>query len=281
MLIGISGKIGSGKDTVANMLQYLTMYRTNEEVKNFLEYNSTHIYFGYYQVVKFAGKLKEIVSLLIGCTISQLEDQQFKSTPLSTEWSIFKISNFGKPYNRLSFTTEMEAQRFCLSSSNSQHSFTYQEEKMTPRKLLQLIGTEGGRDLIHPNVWVNSLFAHYNCLAYIWNKGSYRNTCFHCKESFLGAKLQRVCEKCCNTIRNNDKWIITDCRFPNEAEAIKSRNGILIRIERPSLNHLSNHESETALDSYKKFDHTIINDGNLEDLFNKVKKLYEDSIRNL
>ena len=29
-------------------------------------------------------------------------------------------------------------------------------------------------------------------------------------------------------------WIITDCRFKNELEAIKKRNGITIKVERDS-----------------------------------------------
>ena len=33
--------------------------------------------------------------------------------------------------------------------------------KLTPRKLLQLLGTDCGRDIIHPNIWVNALFADY------------------------------------------------------------------------------------------------------------------------
>jgi hypothetical protein len=29
------------------------------------------------------------------------------------------------------------------------------------------------------------------------------------------------------------KWILSDCRFPNEAEAVKRRGGLVIRVERP------------------------------------------------
>lgn len=34
---------------------------------------------------------------------------------------------------------------------------------------------------------------------YIWNDGHYQNVCIPCKQVFMGAKLQRVCEKCCET----------------------------------------------------------------------------------
>jgi len=75
------------------------------------------------------------------------------------------------------------------------------------------------------------------------------------------------------------KWIITDVRFPNEAEAIKKRDGILIRIDRnyvstERLNRIQQrHSSETALDDYDGFDNTIFNNGTLEDLYNIAKQI--------
>ena len=64
--------------------------------------------------------------------------------------------------------------------------------------------------------------------------------------------------------------IIADVRFPNEAEAIKERGGILIRIERPGAG-AGEHVSETALDDYTGWNIIIDNVGTLEDLFNTVK----------
>jgi len=67
---------------------------------------------------------------------------------------------------------------------------------------------------------------------------------------------------------NRDKAqyvVIDDVRYPNEAEAIRSRGGIVIRIERPSNNGANqngrdmNHHSETALDDYE-FDYIISSD---------------------
>lgn len=46
--------------------------------------------------------------------------------------------------------------------------------------------------------------------------------------------------------------IITDVRFPDEADQVKEMGGILIRVNRPGINDQSNHPSETALDSYGK-----------------------------
>lgn len=81
-------------------------------------------------------------------------------------------------------------------------------------------------------------------------------------------------------------------RFPNELKAVKNRNGISIRVNRMwresyiegigkvtsqylgSLAQLDNdkHISETALDK-AEFDYIINNDGTIEDLIQKVKKI--------
>lgn len=71
---------------------------------------------------------------------------------------------------------------------------------------------------------------------------------------------------------HNGNVIIADVRFPNEAEAIKERGGILIRIERPGAG-AGNHISETALDNYDKFDYIVNNDGTLEDLFKRISNI--------
>ena len=73
-------------------------------------------------------------------------------------------------------------------------------------------------------------------------------------------------------------WIITDVRFPNEAQAIKDRGGIVIRVNRLDVDKFTTnfpqtlHPSETALDDYK-FDHVIDNNGSLEELIGKIKQL--------
>jgi hypothetical protein len=75
-------------------------------------------------------------------------------------------------------------------------------------------------------------------------------------------------------LTTDSNWIITDVRFPNEAQAIKDRGGIIIRIERPGgESHCGGaHASETALDDYD-FDIVINNDGTIDELIDKVKQL--------
>lgn len=102
----------------------------------------------------------------------------------------------------------------------------------TPRTLLQKIGTDLFRNQLHPQVWVNATMADY--------KDMYN-------------------------------WIITDCRFPNEADAVRERGGVNIRINRPGIDY-NNHTSETALDDYQ-FDYVIDNTGTVDELTEKVRQI--------
>ena len=82
-LIAISGKKGSGKDTVGNIIAYLTGKNTEhfKFVNNDINYVQSK-----YVNVKFADKLKDIVCLLIGCSRKDLESEEFKSKELGEEW---------------------------------------------------------------------------------------------------------------------------------------------------------------------------------------------------
>jgi len=242
-LIGISGKIGSGKDTMGNIIQMLTQgIDSNTQIIEYV--NGANITGFDYQIKKYADRLKDIVCLLIGCTREQLEDREFKEKELGEEWNWSKkipVGNSG--------------------------DYSLDHIVMTPRLLFQLLGTDCGRDIIHPNIWVNSLFADYEDNKSDWLSGL------------------------------NSKWIITDVRFPNEAQAIKDRSGIVIRVNRDkqcgscestftkgsecpncgSGNWVHGkidftHPSETALDDYE-FDHVIDNNGSIEELVEKVKQL--------
>ena len=190
MIIGISGKIGSGKDTLSIVINYLADKSAPDSFNRWEQPLEEYTY----KNKKYAENLKCMVCFLIGCNRIDLEDREFKEKELGEEW-----------------------------------------DGLTPRKILQLLGTEAGREIIHPNIWVNSLFADYT---------------------------------------TDSNWVITDVRFPNEAQAIKDRGGIVIRIERPGgESHCGGaHASETALDDYD-FDIVINNDGTIEELIDKVKQL--------
>lgn len=124
-LIGISGKIGSGKDTIYNIIKE-SYTLPNGKV---------------WQNMKFAGKLKAVASLLTGIPIEKFEDQEFKKTILGSEW--------GKPNKQNP-----------LSAIEPFKDITV-IEMMSVRDLLQKLGTEAMRNGLHENVWVNALFSDY------------------------------------------------------------------------------------------------------------------------
>ena len=62
--------------------------------------------------------------------------------------------------------------------------------------------------------------------------------------------------------------IITDIRYNHDIQEIRRRNGLVIKIERP--NNSVKYECENHIDSLEG-DVTIINDGNIENLHEKIK----------
>ena len=72
-----------------------------------------------------------------------------------------------------------------------------------------------------------------------------------------------------------DWLIITDVRFPNEAELVRELDGVLIRVERDT-GLDDTHDSETALDDYDHFDFRLKNDGSLDDLETAVVEIVSD-----
>ncbi|MFE3589444.1 hypothetical protein ACFXOY_18270 [Streptomyces niveus] len=110
------------------------------------------------------------------------------------------------------------------------------DEHPEVRALLQRAGTEAGRKILGANIWVNALFAEH---------------------SDAGA------------------LVIPDVRFPNEAQGIADRGGMVIRVERPGIAPKANkygvvHDSEIALDGWA-FDHVLFNDGSAYDLRLKLR----------
>jgi hypothetical protein len=87
MIIGINGKIGSGKDTVGKIIQCLTQGINSE--KQIVDYcNGVKITGFDWKLKKFAGKLKQIASLLTGIPVEKFEDQEFKQKHMGLEWEM-------------------------------------------------------------------------------------------------------------------------------------------------------------------------------------------------
>ena len=112
---------------------------------------------------------------------------------------------------------------------------------MTIGEMQQKIGTEAIRNNIHNDAWVLSLFSTYK--------------------------------------KEKDFWIVTDVRFKNEAELIKKKGGLIIRLNGDPNNSKKgdernmNHQSEIDLDDYNGFNYVYDNIPHILNLENFVKKV--------
>lgn len=68
--------------------------------------------------------------------------------------------------------------------------------------------------------------------------------------------------------------IISDCRFPNEAEAIKKRGGIIIKVVRDGIATDDTHQSETKIDEIEP-DYVFVNNKSLKELRGAVSAIVE------
>jgi hypothetical protein len=189
MIIGLGHKSQVGKDTFAKIFRILSINDTltNKDIATIINFPVGGE--SKWEIKKFADTLKDVVCLILGCTRSQLEQDDFKKSKLPTEWG----------------------------------DYTY-------RQVLQFVGTDLLRYQFCNDVWVNALMKFYF------------------------------------PSRN---WLISDVRFPNEAEAIKKQGGINIKINR-TLAPILYHESELALNNYS-FDYEIDNNGTIEDFVEQIK----------
>lgn len=109
---------------------------------------------------------------------------------------------------------------------------------MTPRQMLQLIGTDALRKVVHDDFWVIP----------------------------MKRKLKEH-------IRNDRHVVISDVRFLNEISMIRSMGGSVVRVNREhpdKITGFDKHSSEFELETYDAWDYSITNNGTLEELYSKV-----------
>lgn len=115
---------------------------------------------------------------------------------------------------------------------------------LTPREAMQFIGTEIGRKL-YPNVWVDLALRR--------------------AKDAIDVEESRV--------------VFTDCRFVNEAKAIRDAGGQVWRVRRASADRpQATHASEQMIDTSEfgnLVTHSVFNDGSLSDLYDQVRGLVE------
>lgn len=105
---------------------------------------------------------------------------------------------------------------------------------VTARHMMQTLGSEWGRDHVRPDLWAKVVMTQ--------------------------AKKIKA------------SVVIDDCRFPNEAKAVRENGGHVVRIVRPGLDSSDSHRSEQRhLDV--QADHVINNDKGVEEFRDFVRQL--------
>ena len=123
---------------------------------------------------------------------------------------------------------------------HDQKERTIPELGVSPRHLLRTLGTEWGRSCIHPSLWL---------LAFQARASGYSQV------------------------------VVDDVRFPNEAELLRQRGGVLWRIDRPGHQRPAEHSSDDALVDWT-FDRVITNDGTLAQLASRTEAAYRELSQN-
>lgn len=104
---------------------------------------------------------------------------------------------------------------------------------VTPRHLMGTLGTDWGRDLVDRDLWFKLETRH---------------------------------------LLPNHKYVFTDLRFENEYYGLRELGAILIKIIRTESDIVEHPKSEGNLE-HLEFDHTLNNNGTLDELYKQVEKI--------
>ena len=272
MIIGISGKLKCGKDLTAKIIKYLLWCDHNVEKLSFDEWCDSLALEEYCQIKKFAQPVREVCSIITGIPVDDFDKIEIKDSYWNMETGEVKTLEELKNlyYYTIIIDTVQEYEKIIL------------EEKLNGawiliRLLLQYEGTNIGRFRRGENCWVNILMRNYKPIL----KDEYKNLAkddYHLlNESHFYYPI----------------WVYSDIRFINEAEPVRKRNGILIRLNRkrefsnemycqggrlsPDWNGIteieSTHESETEMDNYEFFKYLVDNNGTVGELIEKIREI--------
>lgn len=121
------------------------------------------------------------------------------------------------------------------------HSWEAAKSMTEVRRLLQVTGSEGGREVLGKDIWLDIVINQIKADA-------------------------------------TRDYVVTDCRFKNECEAIQDLGGRVLRVTKDGVGPPNQHSSELDILSWP-YDGFIENDGSIIDLektiIEKVKELHD------
>ena len=131
---------------------------------------------------------------------------------------------------------EKDGEYHRLSEFSQDRDWSEIKEYPEVRRLMQVMGTEVGRNLFDPEIWV------------------------------------RLAERKLESTLSVGDVVVTDVRFPNEARLIRGYGGLLVRIERPGFGPVNEHVSDRASERWA-YERRLENDSDEESLREKMREL--------
>lgn len=254
-IIGVSGQAGSGKDTVANYL-----------VEKY-----------HFAKIALADPIKHLGYHVFGFSQDQLWgpsdsrngiDERYHA---DEQWNLalFRLEMYGHEYvERVTGNKEPEFVAGGFKKLVSWFSWLREnyKGKLSPRVMLQTLGTEWGRDAVGPNLWIDCLL---------------RTTAILMGETddltpYTYDQLEGLRPRSLKGFKLPAGVVVSDIRFENEFKQIHSAGGAVIRVIRPDTDASSKvlgvvgHASEAQQFDVANFDFILQNDKTLVDLYADV-----------
>jgi len=196
MIIGIAGRKRVGKNFVAEVIAGIL--KRYQDVK----------------LVAFADPIKRYCHEVLGIDKVYLWGDGDKNTPTKYSWG--SLPTACRPVDDLGFR-RVAYPGFSGFDPHGSLIGACKSGLMTVREIMQVVGTELGRNIWGKDIWINAMYhqiEHVDSVA--------------------------------------DSWIITDVRMINEAQAVHKWGGIMIRVDgapRGGDGFVDHHETETKVDS--------------------------------
>lgn len=208
-VIGLTGKARAGKDTVARIIHGHIIEHSDATA----EFQDTWVV----GLESFAAPIKSMIAMLL---------------------DFFAVGSIQQPETLQPF----------IDGDKKEEPLAVLND-VSPRTLMQTLGTDWGRNLIDPNIWLYSMVERIKMYQAAIDHGH------------AGAIV-----------------VATDTRFDNEAEVVIGAGGIIVNVVRddaPEEVGETDHESELGIRP-DLIEITIHNNGSLEDLVTKVKTKLAD-----
>ena len=223
-ILGISGAKQSGKTTCNNFLHGYQM-RFHDVIEKFLMNEKGDLVVN---TISLDEKGEEVEG--IGVIDVFRTDFEFNLYASQNIWPFVKAFSFADPLKAICVNLFGLTYDQCYGSDDDKNTpvnvkwehvpgVSKKSGYLTAREFMQVFGTDICRT-IKPDVWTNA------CINRIHESGT-------------------------------ELAIVSDCRYPNEVEAVKQAGGKVIRLTRNPFD--DQHSSEKALDGYEGFDFVLDN----------------------